>query len=43
LGGETNAGRLQRGTLRKAELFYFVFVMFSHTTGGAFDRLAGSR
>jgi len=43
LDGETNAGGLQQGALKKAWLFYFVCVMFSHTTGDAFDRLAGSR
>jgi len=36
LGGETSAKSLQRGALKKAGLFYFVFVMFSYTTGGPF-------
>jgi amino acid transporter len=36
LGRETNAKSLQRGALKKAGLFYFVFVMFSYTTGGPF-------
>jgi len=36
LGGEKNAGGFQGGALKKAGLFYFVFVMFSYTTGGPF-------
>ncbi|MGA3175761.1 MAG: APC family permease [Candidatus Acidiferrum sp.] len=36
MGGETSAKSLQRGALKKAGLFYFVFVMFSYTTGGPF-------
>jgi amino acid transporter len=36
LGGETNAKGSQRSALKKAGLFYFVFVMFSYTTGGPF-------
>jgi amino acid transporter len=36
LGGETNARGSPRGVLKKAGLFYFVFVMFSYTTGGPF-------
>jgi amino acid transporter len=36
LGGETSAKSLPRGALKKAGLFYFVFVMFSCTTGGPF-------
>ena len=36
MGGGTEAKSLQRGALKKAGLFYFVFVMFSYTTGGPF-------
>ena len=36
MGGETNAKGIQRAALKKAGLFYFVFVMFSYTTGGPF-------
>ncbi len=36
MGGATSAKSLQRSALKKAGLFYFVFVMFSYTTGGPF-------
>jgi len=36
LGGEITAKSFQRSALKKAGLFYFVFVMFSYTTGGPF-------
>ncbi|HXR33789.1 MAG TPA: APC family permease [Verrucomicrobiae bacterium] len=36
MGGETSASGLPRSALKKAGLFYFVFVMFSYTTGGPF-------
>ncbi|MGB8495957.1 MAG: APC family permease [Candidatus Acidiferrum sp.] len=36
MGGEITAKSLQRSALKKAGLVYFVFVMFSYTTGGPF-------
>ena len=36
MGGEITAKSFQRSALKKAGLFYFVFVMFSYTTGGPF-------